>query len=222
MSQVRTLPSYQEGLEDLGRKLGEMLPSDSLKVFDTDALALANSIEDILVAKVGAKAPDFTLGNAVGIHIRLTEVLKSSKVVLVFYRGTWCPYCNLALAQYQQSLPEFEALGAKLMAISPQTPDESLQMAEKNALQFEVLSDNNNLVAKQYTHVFKYGDIPLAEMEKLGFDFESYYSDDSHEIPVPAVFVIEKGGTISFAKSEGGDYRKRTEVSEIISHLNKS
>ena len=138
---------------------------------------------------------------------------------MTFYRGTWCPYCNLQLNQYQQALPSIKNAGAQLVAISPQTPDESLNIKEKNELQFEVLSDNGNIVARQYTTVFKNGEEPINTMTALGFDFDAHYSDDSREIPVPAVFIIEQNGTISFAKTAGGDYRNRVEAADIINAL---
>ena len=123
--------------------------------------------------------------------------------------------------QYQQILPEIHAANANLVAISPQTPDSSLDIKEKNELQFEVLSDNGNIIARQFTTVFKNGEAPLATMRELGFDFDSFYADDSKELPVPATFIIEQDGSISFAQSEGGDYRNRVEASTIINSLLK-
>lgn len=213
--------SYAEGFKALRANLVQMLPAASLSVFDEDAGALSRSQSNILKRKAGDRAADFTLTNAVGQSVNLYEALKNHKIILVFYRGTWCPYCNLALAHYQSMLPEIEKNGGRLMAISPQTPDESLSISEKNNLEFEVLSDNGNLVARLYTTVFKNGSKPLAEMEKLGFNFDNYYADDSKEIPVPAVFIIHQDGKISYAKSEGGDFRNRTAAQEIIQALKK-
>ncbi len=212
-------PSYQKKLEELRKNLGKLLPEDALTVFDADATALQEQHRAILQVAVGDKASDFSLSNASNETIVLSKLLQRHKVVLVFYRGTWCPYCNLQLAHYQKALDQLHAYGAKLVAISPQTPDESLSIKEKNALDFEVLSDNGNIVARNYTTVFKNGDAPITTMTGLGLDFDAYYSDDSRELPVPAVFVIEQDGTIAFAKTEGGDYRNRVEVSEIIATL---
>ena len=210
---------YQENLKVLRDNLENMLPKEALEIFDTDAESLQENHASIIKLQVGDKAPDFSLRNATGKTIRLTQLLQNSKVVLTFYRGSWCPYCNLQLSHYQQSVDEIHALGAELVAISPQTPDESLNMKEKNELNFEVLSDEGNNVARKYTTVFKNAEAPLNTMKKLGIDFDAHYSDDSKELPVPAVFVIEKDSTVSFAKSLGGDYRNRVEVSEIINHL---
>jgi len=211
--------SYQEDLKELRTNLGTMLPKDALNIFDTDAENLQLNHKSILKLQVGEKAPDFSLSNATDKIIKLSSLLKKGKVVLTFYRGSWCPYCNLQLAHYQKALSEIHDLGAELVAISPQTPDESLNVREKNELSFEVLSDNGNIVAKKYTTVFKNADEPVNTMIELGFDFDAHYSDDSRELPIPAVFVIEKDATISFSKSLGGDYRNRVDVSEIIDAL---
>ena len=211
--------SYQEGLKELRGNLSNMLPADALNVFDTDADTLQVTHTSILKLNQGDKAPDFTLSNAINKTIKLYDVLKNNKVVLTFYRGTWCPYCNLALNQYQSILSAIKDAGATLIAISPQTPDESLNIKEKNELQFEVLSDNGNVVARQFVTIFKNDDKALKTMSDLGFDFDSFYADDSRELPIPATFIIEQDGTISFAKSEGGDYRNRVEPTEILNAL---
>ncbi|WP_299251748.1 peroxiredoxin-like family protein [uncultured Aquimarina sp.] len=211
--------SYQENLKDLRTNLGTMLPKDALNIFDKDAENLQLNHKSILKLKVGEKAPDFLLSNATNKIIKLSDLLKKRRVILTFYRGSWCPYCNLQLAHYQNSLSVIKALGAELVAISPQIPDESLSVKEKNELNFEVLSDNGNIVARKYTTVFTNAHAPVDTMTELGFDFDAHYSDDSRELPIPAVFIIEKDTTISFAKSLGGDYRNRVEVSEIINAL---
>lgn len=213
------VPSYQDGLKELRNDLSKVLPEDALQVFDNDAKNLQAHHKTILKLNKGDKAPDFILSNATGTTIKLSDLHKEGKVVLTFYRGTWCPYCNLQLAHYQSALKEIRSLGAQLVAISPQTPDESLSVKEKNELKFEVLSDNGNIVARKYTTVFKNGDLPVNMMKELGLDFDSHYSDDSRELPIPAVFIIEQDGTVSFAESLGGNYRNRIEVSEIIDSL---
>ena len=214
-------PSYQEDLNELKVNLPKLLPEDALEVFNADALVLQETHTAILKLKEGDIAPDFTLSNALNKSVNLYELLKTQRVVLTFYRGTWCPYCNLALNLYQSILPEIQEAGATLVAISPQTPDESLTIKEKNALQFEVLSDNGNIISKQFTTVHPNPEKSLKKMTELGFDYDSYYADEASELPVPSTFIIEKDKTISFAKSEGADYRNRVEPSEIINALNK-
>lgn len=219
METKTAVPSYEEGLHELRENLKAMLPAEALATFDDDAEQLEKTHQSIFKLRKGDQAPDFTLVNASGNPISLNGLLKKGKVVLTFYRGTWCPYCNLLLNQYQQVLDEIQSLGANLVAISPQTPDESLNIREKNELKFEVLSDVGNLVAKQFTTVFKNGDLPVDTMAMLGFDFDAHYGDDSREIPVPATFIIDTDRTILFAKSGGGDYRNRVEASDILKAL---
>ena len=219
MKELVTTPSYQEGLQTLRDSLKQMLPAESLNGFDQYAEELDRSMQKILKLNVGDIAPAFTLTNQTGEPVSLKEVLKSHQAVIIFYRGAWCPYCNLQLAQLQASLENIHEANGQLLAISPQTPDASLSLAEKNNLKFEVLSDVGNRVARQYTTVFKHSDEGTAILTGLGIDFLGHYSDDSGEIPVPAVFIIGQDGKVKFAKSEGGDYRNRVETSEIIHAL---
>ena len=213
------IPSYQKDLQKLITDLSEALPQDALSVFNQDAAQLEKRYTSPLKLSKGDQAPLFSLPNATGKIVHLTELLKQGKVVLTFYRGSWCPYCNLALNSYQKILPQMKALGASLVAVSPQRPDESLNMKEKNNLTFEVLSDTGNQIAKQYTTVFKNGEAPIAAMEALGIDFHAFYESEDGELPIPAIFIIRQDGTIAFAKAESGDYRQRVEPSEILDNL---
>lgn len=98
--------SYQDSLKDLRTNLGTVLPKDALDIFDGDAENLQSDHKTILKLKIGEKAPDFSLSNATDQTVRLSRLLKKGKVVLAFYRGSWCPYCNLQLAHYQNSLSD--------------------------------------------------------------------------------------------------------------------
>lgn len=220
MSSTTEIPSYKAEQKGLVANLESMLPPDALTIFGADAQQLAITHTSPLKLKVGEKAPDFTLPNTLGQQVSLSSLLVQGSVVLSFYRGTWCPYCNLVLNGYQRILDKIKAKGANLVAISPQTPDHSLSIKEKNELQFEVLSDTGNQVAKQYTAVFKNADVPVATMESLGINFHSFYGNQSGELPVPAVFIINQQGVVTFAATEGGDYRERVEAQEILNALN--
>ena len=219
MTQVSTPPSYQTALDALKQQLSTMLPPEKFAVFNRDAARLATTYPAPLKVNKGDKAPLFTLPNATGNLISLEYYLKQGPVVLTFYRGVWCPYCNLQLKTYQQILPEIREAGANLIAVSPMTPDNSLGMQETNALQFEVLSDAGNAVARQYTTIFKNDDAPLQAMQELGYDFFGFYGDDSAELPVPATFVIAPDRTLLLAASGGGDYRERVEPRTILEAL---
>lgn len=219
MSTIITVPSYHEDLSELVEQLGKMLPAEKLAIFNNDARQLGQTYASPLRLKAGDKAPNFTLPNATGKVISLIDLLQQGAVVLTFYRGSWCPYCNLQLKNHQQILPQISETGAQLVAISPMTPDHSLSQQQTNALQFEVLSDIGNSVARQFTAIITNPQSSIQAMTELGYDFHSFYADKSSELPVPATFVIAKNGTITFAASEGGDYRRRVEPRDILDAL---
>lgn len=221
MTKINIITSYVEKKLVLQANLRAMFSKDSLDVFNVDADQLALDYQSPLKLSEGDQAPMFELPNAVGKIIALQDILNNGPIVIAFYRGNWCPYCNLVLNSYQQVLPEIKALGANLMAISPQNPDSTLDMQEKHSLEFEVLSDKGNNVARKFTTIIKNAIEAVDEAQKLGVNFYDHYDDHSREIPVPAVFIVNKNGKIVFAKSEGGDYRLRVDPLEILDALKK-
>jgi len=221
MTNTNTVPSYKTEVEVLKTQLVDMIPADKFEIFNNDAKQLAESYSSPLKLTVGNQAPNFSLPNATGKTIDLKVELQNGPVILTFYRGVWCPYCNLQLKNYQQILPQIKAAGASLVAVSPMNPDNSLGMQQTNELEFEVLSDTGNKVAELFTTVFKSSEQPIQAMAEMGYDFSSFYDDDSTEIPVPATFVIAQDGQIIFADSAGGDYRDRTEAQAILDVLSE-
>jgi peroxiredoxin len=219
MSKIIAVPSYKDGLNGLVEQLGQMLPTEKLSIFNNDARQLGQQHRSPLKLQVGDMAPAFSLPNAAGNMLQLQDLLHKGAVVLTFYRGAWCPYCNLQLKHYQQILPQITAAGAQLVAVSPMTPDHSLNMQQSNELRFEVLSDVGNKVARQFTAIIDNPASSIQAMAELGYDFHSFYADKSAELPVPATFVIAKHGAITFAASEGGDYRQRVEPGVILNAL---
>jgi peroxiredoxin len=169
----------------------------------------------------GDRAPDFELGNATGRPVRLSELLTRGSVVLTFYRGAWCPYCNVQLRELQQALPEIEALGASLVAVSPQLPDGSRELFDRHALTFEVLSDSKSRVASEYGIVFALTPADRALLLEVGNDLAEANSDDSWLLPAPATFVIDGEGTIHHARVDA-DFTNRTEIDEILGALRAS
>jgi len=169
--------------------------------------------------KVGDKAPEFSLPNVKGDTVSLNDALRSGPVVLSFYRGGWCPYCNIALQHLQQHLPEFKANGAQLITVSPQTPDESLSTAEKNALEFEVLSDVGNATARDYNLVFELPE-NLHEMygKPDGINLLETNDSDKFELPIAATYIVKQDNTLAYVFADA-DYTKRAEPSEIVDVL---
>ncbi|MEB3283197.1 MAG: peroxiredoxin-like family protein [Lyngbya sp.] len=182
----------------------------------TEDLIKSGIVEQAL--KVGDRVPNFQLPNALGETVELQELFKSGPVVITFYRGQWCPYCNLELRTLQKYLPEIEQLGAKLVAISPQTPDNSLSTTEKNELTFEVLSDVGNQVARKFGLVFVLPEELRPIYQGFGINLPAYNGDESFELPIPATYVIDRNGIIVHAFVEP-DYTQRLDPEKIITTL---
>ncbi|MEP1487148.1 MAG: peroxiredoxin family protein [Algibacter sp.] len=170
--------------------------------------------------QVGDLAPDFTLNNALGKPIALKDHLKKGNVILTWYRGGWCPYCNLTLRALQADLKNFKALGANLIALTPELPDNSISTSKKNELEFEVLSDVGNEIAKAYGTVFKLAD-EVSEIYNASFGLNTYNGDASNELPIAATYIINEQGKIIYAFLNE-DHRTRAEPSELINFLKKS
>lgn len=169
--------------------------------------------------KEGDTAADFALPDIYGQTIQMSEVLKGNKVVLIFYRGGWCPFCNLQLRQYQDLISEFEACGAKIIAISPEVPDRVIMAAEKEGFKIQALSDLDNVVARKFTQMLRYEGKSFEKLKEIGIDLNEINQSESGEVPIPAVFVIGKDMRVLFARSEGGDYKKRVNPGEVLAVL---
>jgi peroxiredoxin len=166
----------------------------------------------------GDRAPDFELRNAMGDEVRLSELLTRGPVVLTFYRGAWCPYCNTQLRGLQEALPEIEALGASLVAVSPQLPDGSLELIDEHSLTFEVLSDLKSRVASEYGIVLALTAADVALFLEVGNDLAQANGDDAWVLPAPATFVIAGDGTIRHARIDA-DFTTRGEPEDIVDAL---
>lgn len=166
----------------------------------------------------GDRAPDFVLPEARGGTVDLAARLAAGPVVLVFYRGGWCPYCNLELRAWQALLPRLQARGGSLIAISPQTPDGSLSTAEKNALGFEVVSDSGLRVADAYGLTFRMPpDLQVLYRER-GIVLPDVNGEDDWRLPLPATFVVAPDGWVALAHVDV-DYRVRLEPEEALARV---
>jgi peroxiredoxin len=166
----------------------------------------------------GDAAPDATLPDALGNPVRLPDLWKRGPLVVIFYRGGWCPYCNLELRAWQQRLGDLQRIGASLVAISPQTPDNSMSTAEKNALAYPVLSDSNLEAAHGFNIAFTLPPELIDLYGSLGNDLPVFNGNGQWVLPVPATFVIDTEGRIRFAHIEA-DYRERAEPADVITFI---
>lgn len=190
-----------------------------------DAQVVGRSFEQLHASSIaahalgtGQQAPDFELPNVRGETVRLSQVLERGPVVLSFYRGGWCPFCNLELRALQARLPEMQALGACLIGISPELPDHALSTAGRLELGFEVLSDAGNSTARDFGLLYTVFEEMRPLYLKWGLDVPACNGDHSWELPVPASYVIDTGGTVR-AAYVNKDYTRRMEPEAIVAAL---
>lgn len=170
---------------------------------------------------VGEQAPEFSLPDAHGVAVSLRGRLSAGPVVLVFYRGEWCPYCNTYLRALQATLPEIASRGASLIAVSPQSPDHSLSLTEKAELGFDVLSDVSQAVIGAYKVQFTVpADLQDIHVNLIDVDLRKHTADGSWHLPVPATFVIDRDGLVR-AAHVSADYRTRMEPADLLAALDK-
>lgn len=170
--------------------------------------------------KTGDKVPDFNLPDARGGYVRLHDLLTIGSVVISFYRGGWCPYCDLQLRALQNALPEIKLLGAELVAISPDRPDESLLTAEKNKLTFPVLSDAGSATAKDFGIAYDLVEELRPFFARAGHVLPKQNGDNGWILPIPATYVVNSSGVVTSTFFDV-HYRNRLEPAEIISTLQK-
>jgi peroxiredoxin len=207
--------------EELDARRAEFLqtaPKERIEAYQRGVDELAAAGVAARAVQTGDLAPDFTLPNAKGEKVTLSTLLAKAPVVLTFYRGGWCPYCNLHLRAYQRALPEIRAAGGQLVAVSPELPDKSLTTTEKNALEFEVLSDLKGDAGRAYRLFFDLSD----ELRQLyaagGNDLSKWNADGEWHLPMPATYVIGQDGRVKFAFVDA-EYRNRAEPANLIAAL---
>lgn len=200
-------------------EFNEKASAEKKRAYEEGIQAVAKSGILKSAIQVGQKAPDFTLKNAKGQQVTLTKLLESGPVVITWYRGGWCPYCNITLAAMQEKLPEIKEAGAQLVALTPEKPDKSLTTQEKNHLGFEVLTDLNHQVARRYGIAFDL--TPQVEaFYKENFDLTEFNGKEAgtKTLPLAATYIIGTDGMVRFAFLDA-DYRKRVEPQAIVDFL---
>jgi peroxiredoxin len=210
--------SLKDRIAEFTTKMAKHARPEVIATLGAEIQKLAESGIAKRALQVGARAPDFSLPSARGAEVKLSALLANGPVVVTFYRGGWCPFCDLQLRAYQSILPEIRRLGAELVAISPQTADYPLSDVEKKELTFAVLSDAHNRVARRYGLVFALGDAWKELQTGFGNPIPKFNGDDSWELPMPGTFVVDRGGVVRLAHVDP-DYRRRLEPAAILDAL---
>jgi peroxiredoxin len=211
--------TIREQSEQLQAASAKQLPPDVVEVFDRSVRDLLSEGIPTNSVRPGEVLEPFTLDDATGASVSLDELLENGPAVIVFYRGGWCPYCNIALRTYQRELlPQLERFAARLVAISPQSPDQSLSTVEKAELDFTVLSDPGSRLAQRIGIAFQQADDVLAAQRKLGLDLAQVNAENATFLPRPTVLIVDQDRTVRFVDVQP-DYTARTEVADIIAAL---
>ncbi|CAL77480.1 putative AhpC/Tsa family protein, selenocysteine-containing oxidoreductase [Bradyrhizobium sp. ORS 278] len=208
--------SLQSELDAFKSAWTSRVGDDIATLVDTDNAALQDLADRAV--KEGAAFPAPTLRNHKGGVTDLGALMAESALIVTFYRGGWCPYCNLELRAYQALLPEITARGARLVAVSPETPDNTLTTAETNALLFEVLSDTEGRLADALRIRYELTAPIKALYQKFGHDLPVRNGDGRWSLPMPATYVVAKGGRILLAHVSP-DYRTRLEPEAALAAL---
>jgi len=208
--------SLQQQLEQLTFKLRTLVPADRLAIVDGAIEQLKNSGIASRALKAGEKAPPFELQDGDGRTWRSDDFLHAGPLVAVFYRGRWCAYCNTQLVALQEIHKQIAAAGVSLVAISPQTQKHSYMTRDMHKLRFPLLSDAGNQVARKFGLVYRLPAELQAMYESIYTKLPGYNGDPSWELPLPATYIVQPDGTISYARVDA-DWRVRPEPEDLLS-----
>ncbi|WFS63874.1 peroxiredoxin-like family protein [Pseudodesulfovibrio thermohalotolerans] len=212
--------SLKKQLAETKAQSGQVIPQNARKIMDAELDRLVKAGLAQQAPKKGEPLPAFTLPNQSGIPKSLGELLEKGPTVIVFYRGGWCPYCNLELRAYQEVLGEIRKRGATLVAISPELPDSSLSTSERNDLAYEVLSDQDSRYAHEIGIAFTLSDELREVYGKFGLELEKHNGPGRFTLPLPATFVVDTDGTIAYAFVDP-DYTVRAEPADVLDALDQ-
>lgn len=212
--------TLQESLRALAESARAKRSADVQKVVDAALERLRHSGLAEACLQLGEMAPDFELPDVDGQMVSLESALRDGPAVVTFFRGGWCPYCNLALSAMELAAPALRALDARILAISPQRPAPLGKTHSKLNLGFSVLSDEGNRIARLFGLTFRMPDDLIAMYLRLGVNLAESNAAPEWELPIPATYVIGRDGTVAYAFIDV-DYTRRAEPSDIIAAVQR-
>ena len=210
--------SLSEQLLEIRARTRELVRPENLQIQERSIRELEASGAAEKILPVGAQGPEFGLTDSNGRLVRSTDVLSRGPLVVLFFRGRWCPYCIATVEAWQRFLPEMQKHHASLLAISPQTIKQNNLMAEQHRLSFPLLSDPGNKVAKQFGVAYKLPQDLQELNRRILVNLEFINGDKSWELPMPATFLIASDRQILFAEAHP-DYTQRTEPQRVLNRL---
>ncbi|POR50832.1 peroxiredoxin-like family protein [Bosea psychrotolerans] len=207
--------SLQEQLDAYRAQFESKAPAEALAVIHKATFDLVAIGQAERALGVGSKAPRFELSGSSGAIVRSSELQAAGPVVISFYRGIWCPYCNLDLKALQATLPEILGTGASLVAISPQSVANGRKTVEDLGISFPILSDPNNAIADQFGIRYRLPDELVSLYKNFGVNLPVINGESSWTLPMPARFVIDRSGVIRYAEASA-DYTRRPDPNVLL------
>jgi peroxiredoxin len=207
--------SLREIFAERKELIAKYVPAETQAVHARAVTELKQSGLAANILHIGAKIPEFRLQDHDGKSVSSSDLLARGRIVLCFIRGRWCPFCVGQMEAMNLVLPELEQAGATLVAISPQTVQQSFFMRDQHRLRFPLLADAGNMVGRQFGLTYRIPDEQRAVYQRAFVNLPFVNGDDSWELPIPATYIIDRDGSVIFA-SANEDYTERTEPSEIV------
>jgi peroxiredoxin len=215
---VERLGSLSDELEIRKSEFIDVAPQDFQEIMFDRMKAMAESEILDLAVKKGEIAPDFCLPDSNGNMVSSVDLRAKGPLVVIFFRGNWCPYCDATLRMVRKYTPHFKARGATVVAISPQTVEESAKIVKDAGLNFPVLSDINSEYAQLCNIAYVLDDVLRPIFEQLGVNIAETNADDSYILPIPATYVIQTDGRVAYSFLET-DFTKRAEPVDVLNAL---
>lgn len=206
-------------IEILNKELSKQLPDEINELFARSIKDLKDQKTEEKAITVGMSLPSFSLMNSENQQLDSQQLLEQyDSVVLFFFRGSWCPYCNLELRAIQDFITQNQLDRVRILAISPQMTAYSKQLIAENNLEFDLLYDQNNELAKKLGIAFTLQDYAQVAYSGLGIDLTSFNGNDSYELPIPAVFVVDNNSIITYSYVDS-NYTNRIDLENLVSIL---
>lgn len=211
--------SLNASLQATASFLQTKLPETTTKIISEAKTNVEKQFDVKSTIQPGQKLPEFALSDASGVSVSSVDLLAKGPLLIVFYRGGWCPFCNLTLRAYQQRLEDFKARGVTLVAITPEQPDSSLSTVEKNELQFPVLTDDGLQLARKLNITWEQSKEMVDAVNGIGADLEKRHGNVSNDMVVPTTLLIDQKGVVRNIYAEA-DWLKRLEPQEAVDWVN--
>ncbi|MGJ1447599.1 peroxiredoxin-like family protein [Sphingobacterium spiritivorum] len=202
----------------LRAQINAQLPASTVQAFEASVQDLKQRNIEAGVIRTGEKLPDFELPNVANNIISSKQLLSQGKLIIAFFRGIWCPYCNLQIRALNNQLNQVTNKNATLVAISPQSLSHNSNTATQHNLDFDVLTDKDNNYARKLGITFELQDFVKPYYEELGIDLAAFNANNTYELPIPSIFVVDTDHTIIYTFADT-DYTNRIDQDLLIAQL---